>query len=262
MKKSMLIRILTSAVLIAIVVPIVYLGGAFLNGLLVVVACLGAYEIANLSQDTQDWILTCIYAIAIICLVFIPHDYFLVGLVSLLVALFVYYLFVAKTYTLDHLVYSFLMILLVTLAMRNILTLYRNGYGFVGLLYVAFATFLCDAGAYFIGSRYGKRKLIPDISPNKTIEGALGGYACGAIGSFLFGVIACKQLPIGLLILSSLLLPAVAQVGDISFSAIKRRYGIKDFGSLLPGHGGIFDRIDSLIFTLMVFHALLILWGI
>ena len=128
------------------------------------------------------------------------------------------------------------------------------------MLYVALATYMCDTGAYFFGVFFGKHKLIPRVSPNKTWEGSIGGYAVGAVISFVFGFFLIKDLPVSLLAVGSLTLPILAQLGDLSFSSVKRHFGIKDFGSLFPGHGGVLDRIDSLIFCLMWFNALLILW--
>jgi phosphatidate cytidylyltransferase len=104
--------------------------------------------------------------------------------------------------------------------------------------------------------------MIPRVSPNKTWEGSIGGWCTGAVMSFVFGMFFCTHLPVALRIAGSLILPAVAQIGDLSFSSIKRRFGIKDLGNLFPGHGGMLDRVDSIIFCLMVFNGLMILWGL
>lgn len=134
--------------------------------------------------------------------------------------------------------------------------------GWMLMLYIAAACYLCDTGAYFFGVAFGKHKMIPEISPNKTWEGSAGGYFSGLIGSLLVGYFGLKELPFTLILCGSLILPLVAQIGDLAFSSIKRNFKIKDFGNLLPGHGGILDRVDSLIFCLMVFNALMIIWGV
>ena len=108
----------------------------------------------------------------------------------------------------------------------------------------------------------GKHKMIPHVSPNKTWEGAIGGYLIAAAISTVFGLYVLTTLPSSLVITASLVLPFVAQVGDLSFSSIKRHFQIKDFGNLFPGHGGVLDRVDSIIFCLVVFNGLMILWGI
>ncbi len=130
-------------------------------------------------------------------------------------------------------------------------------------LYVALGTFITDAGAYFIGIFFGKNKMNERISPKKTWEGFIGGIFFSFAVSFTFGMLFAyfgqPLLPnifdlkhwYNILILS-LLLPFVATFGDFVFSSAKRYYEIKDYGNILPGHGGVIDRIDSLIFTMIV----------
>lgn len=130
------------------------------------------------------------------------------------------------------------------------------------LIYVLLATFVTDMGAYFVGIFFGKNKINPRISPKKTWEGFLGGIIISAIVSFLFAfLLAYNGHPIykifdldhwyNILILSTLL-PIFATLGDFVFSSIKRYYEIKDFGKIMPGHGGILDRVDSTIFTSII----------
>jgi phosphatidate cytidylyltransferase len=83
-----------------------------------------------------------------------------------------------------------------------------------------------------------------------------------SLAALIYGLIALKNVPVSFVICGSIVLPLVAQIGDLSFSSIKRRFGIKDFGNFLPGHGGVLDRIDSIVFCLMCFNAMLILWRI
>jgi phosphatidate cytidylyltransferase len=111
-----------------------------------------------------------------------------------------------------------------------------------------FAAFGTDIFAYFTGSLLGKHKLCPMLSPKKTIEGAVGGVVgsaliCGAFGYFAMRGVFVHCIVIGVLG------GVVSQIGDLVASAIKRRVGVKDFGNLIPGHGGILDRIDSVLFT-------------
>lgn len=141
------------------------------------------------------------------------------------------------------------------------------GYGFqnlinaraAGLDKVLFALFLVwatDIGAYLIGSQLGRRALAPRVSPNKSVEGFMGGIVSALIVSTIFLVMNKTASPYGLLISLPLivLFSAFAQFGDLVESALKRGYGVKDSGRILPGHGGIFDRFDSLIFVLPLMH--------
>jgi phosphatidate cytidylyltransferase len=115
------------------------------------------------------------------------------------------------------------------------------------VLYVFAVTWSTDAGAYFVGMRFGRRQLAPRLSPKKTIEGALGGLLAATLMSLIWGT--WVGLPWIHCLLLGPTLGALGQVGDLCESALKRDLGIKDFGALLPGHGGILDRFDSLFFT-------------
>ena len=128
-------------------------------------------------------------------------------------------------------------------------------------IYVAIGTFATDIGAYFIGVFFGKNKMNERISPKKTWEGFIGGIVISTICSFLFGFILakCKHPMLNMftinkwyiILILSFVMPFFSTLGDFVFSSAKRYYEIKDYGSVLPGHGGVMDRIDSFIFTLI-----------
>lgn len=131
------------------------------------------------------------------------------------------------------------------IALWGFYTLYEGHTGLaLTTLCVIWAT---DTAAYLVGRLVGKRKLAPRISPNKTWEGALGGFG----GGLLVGIIAEKTLGPGTLMLSSLLfwgtVSIVGQIGDLLESALKRHFNVKESGFILPGHGGMFDRLDSFL---------------
>ncbi|MDO4708219.1 MAG: phosphatidate cytidylyltransferase [Pseudomonadota bacterium] len=113
---------------------------------------------------------------------------------------------------------------------------------------------MADSGAYFAGRRFGRRKLAPVISPNKTVEGLLGGLIAAVLAGVVFGLFAGitpEQLP--WLALAALLTALASVVGDLFESLLKRQAGVKDSGALIPGHGGVLDRIDSVLAALPVF---------
>jgi len=133
------------------------------------------------------------------------------------------------------------------------------------LIMTLFATYATDTFAFFAGSLFGKHKLCPEISPKKTVEGSIGGILGSVILVLVVGIILNRvyNTNVSLIhfIVIGLLGGVFSQIGDLTASAIKRFCGIKDFGNILPGHGGIVDRIDSLLFVLPVvyLYSLLVL---
>lgn len=115
-----------------------------------------------------------------------------------------------------------------------------------------------DSGAYFVGRRFGRMKLCPNISPNKTVEGALGGLVCALVASLSFAFILLPSFNYLSLLIVTILLTCVGIAGDLTESIIKRGTDTKDSGSCLAGHGGILDRVDSLLFVAPVLYYFLI----
>lgn len=107
---------------------------------------------------------------------------------------------------------------------------------------------VCDTGAYFVGVKFGKTKLCPEISPNKTVEGALGGIAASIIASLVITLSFGYFTDILPVLVLTIPLCAAGMAGDLFASVIKRKAGIKDYSNLIPGHGGILDRVDSILF--------------
>lgn len=152
-------------------------------------------------------------------------------------------LFLLATTLLLGISFNFLIII------RNIDILY--------LIYVLLITIMSDTFGHFWGTFIGRVKLCPKVSPNKTVEGMIGGTLFGTfIGSVFFNTFINQSASIFLVIVISLSLSIVAQFGDLIFSSIKRKYDVKDFGNIMPGHGGVLDRLDSIIFSILAFSYL------
>lgn len=122
------------------------------------------------------------------------------------------------------------------------------------------APMLCDIFAYLAGRAFGKHKLIPKISPNKTVEGSIGGTLACTLFCVLYGVVLNsnfeKMLPIWTFAVGGVVIAVISQLGDLAASAIKRKYDIKDYGKIFPGHGGVMDRFDSIVATVPIFTLL------
>ena len=119
-----------------------------------------------------------------------------------------------------------------------------------------------DSAAYFVGSAIGKAKLYPAISPNKTVEGALGGLGGSLLAAVMFSSLFLPALSYGPIILVALIVGVFSQVGDLFESMLKRSCGVKDSGTMIPGHGGMLDRLDSLLFAFPSAYYLISLFGL
>ncbi len=137
----------------------------------------------------------------------------------------------------------------------------QNTLGKYYILIAFIIAFSADSGAYFVGRALGKHKLAPVISPNKTVEGALGGVASAVVLMLLYGLILDKSFGFDVIywygIIYGVLGALISMLGDLSFSVIKRQVNIKDYGNLIPGHGGVLDRFDSMMLVAPLVELLL-----
>jgi phosphatidate cytidylyltransferase len=122
------------------------------------------------------------------------------------------------------------------------------------VLFLAVVTWASDTGAYYAGTLWGKHLLLPSVSPKKTIEGLLGGLALAVSAALLAQWGFASQLSLSDALILGVLLTGMGLLGDLFESVIKRRTGVKDSGGILPGHGGMLDRLDSLLFTAPTFY--------
>ncbi|WAA13573.1 phosphatidate cytidylyltransferase [Fervidibacillus halotolerans] len=259
-------RILTAIVAALIFLPIVYIGKFPFIILIYLMASVALFEMLRMKQ--------------------IP-TFSLAGIVSLLL-LWVFLFPVEYDFTFVHIdmavkgkVFLFLVLVLLTITVITnnrysfdeigftILSVLYIGTGFyylmetrfMGILFIFFSLFLIwatDSGAYFIGRAIGKRKLAPSISPNKTVEGSIGGIFFALIVALLFYYLSdiSNGIDFARFIIFSIILSVFGQLGDLVESALKRHYGVKDSGWILPGHGGILDRTDSWLFVMPLFQFL------
>ena len=145
------------------------------------------------------------------------------------------------------------------LMLTSLVKLAQRPHGVVYALLPYVAAFLSDSGAYFIGIFFGKHKLAPRLSPKKSIEGAVGGLVTTVIAMIIFGIVLHAldyKVNFYIMAVYGVFGSAACQLGDLSFSAIKRLYGVKDYGNLLPGHGGMLDRFDSTFWTAVMVDIL------
>ncbi len=146
----------------------------------------------------------------------------------------------------------FLGIIYIALPLAHAVPLRQVSEGRWWILFLLVVIWANDSFAYYGGRAFGSTKLSPVVSPNKTVEGSVSGLIGGAVAAVVYGNFFLQGTEVVELLVISLLVGVVAIIGDLSESLIKRSYGVKDSGTLLPGHGGLLDRIDSLIFAVPV----------
>ena len=160
-------------------------------------------------------------------------------------------------YSFDDVSYPIAASLYVGIGFQNLVNARISGLDKV--LFALFIVWATDIGAYMIGRRFGRRKLLPKVSPNKTIEGSLGGIVGAVIVAWIFMLVdKAVYTPHNFfaMLIYVVLFSVFGQFGDLVESAIKRHFGVKDSGKLIPGHGGILDRFDSMIFVFPMMHLL------
>lgn len=254
-------RIITALVLMAAVIPAVILGGYYFKAVLLAVLVIAVFEMLHICSRPKIKM----YMYPIVLLFFIYGYLFdnsglfisSHGILMFLVAIFTATIF-DETLTVERSSYIFTMGVLICAGV-HILYEIRDTYGFEYLLLLAFANYGSDTGAYFTGLLFGKHKLIPRLSPKKTIEGAIGGIIFGSIIAIGYGIYCNMFVETPTLMVACVVLTITSQIGDLVFSAIKRHFEVKDYSNLLPGHGGILDRVDSILFNAIVFSFFLLL---
>lgn len=259
----MLKRLLTSILLLPIFIVLILLGGIYLRVAIIILSLVGMNEIyIALSKENKNvhiigYIFCVFYNLMIeeqltrglyvttslfivILLIFLVVNYEKVNIMDCAVTMFGFY-YVSFLLSNIYLVREFP----------------QYGLFFVWLIFIC--AWASDTGAYFVGVNLGKHKLIPSLSPKKTIEGTIGGIVSAGLIALLYGVVlwvfyGLTSNLVWFLAIIGVIGAILSQLGDLTASAIKRYTGIKDFGSVLPGHGGIIDRFDSVLFTAPVVY--------
>jgi len=246
-------RFFTALAITAVVLPTFLYGGWPFRLVVFFFILTSLYEIYDVSKG--KWPIWLYFFMVALIIVFAMLDLssLYIGMIILLMSLFLITISF-EWFTPFDLSYIYTMMILLTTALRSVFV--AVSYGRVELVFILVATYLTDTGAYFSGYFFGKNKLNERISPKKTIEGAIGGWLVGFLSGVAFSYFFVDRLPFDFLVICSAIIPIVSQIGDLAFSSIKRHFGIKDFGTIFPAHGGVLDRIDSLLFSLMAFYIL------
>ena len=251
-------RLISAFVALLIIIPLLVLGGIYFDILVIVLGLLGLKELLDLKKDIPNFVKYVSYVLFLILLIYgytytgkiflMNYTFLIICLLILLSSLLV---FRNKKYSIDDVFYLFASIIFLSSAF-HLFTVVRAK-SLMITIYLILITTMTDTFAFMIGRKYGKNKLMRDISPNKTIEGFVAGSIIGPIIACLFYYFLINKANVLIIILVTIFLSIVGQIGDLVFSSIKRHFKIKDFSNIMPGHGGILDRLDSIIFVLFAY---------
>ena len=254
-------RILSAIILIALFVPLFLIGGKAFAVFMSLLAIMGLYELIHIRESKKEFpFLMKVFAYILVVffslrnftsIEFITNiDYRVMSFIIFAFLMPLVFINDNKKYNLNDALFLIGSTLFIGLSF-NLIIITRN-YDILYIVYMLLITTITDTFALFTGMLIGKHPLAKDISPKKTVEGLLGGLFMGTVIAVVFYHVGINpKLPLSILVLITLLLASVGQIGDLVFSSIKRYYGKKDFSNLIPGHGGILDRLDSIIFVVL-----------
>jgi len=265
-------RILTAVILVPLIfIVLFFLSPYVLAGVVSIICAISAYELLQAIGVKQNGRIR-VYAISSAVIIPIGTYFGLTHIVFPAVFLILmslsFFEAIIAFKTEKNITFSQILIILfagalIPLMMSGLVDLKLMHEGRFMVLLPIICAFLTDAGAYFTGMAIGKKKAFPIVSPKKTVEGCVGGLVVGILSMLLFGVIISLTTPYQVafwaLLIYGLIGSSLCQIGDLAFSLIKREFDIKDYGKLIPGHGGMLDRFDSMVFTAPAIYLLVTL---
>lgn len=265
-------RLMSSVVLVILALVTILSGGYLLAAVLLFLAITAFGELMNackLMKDGKPDGLGVIGVAGIIVyyllMVFTQERiYLFLVLITVLVAFMFLYVFTFPRYRAEQIMCAFFCVAYAPVMLSFIYLVRSLPYGIYTVWMIFISSWICDTCAYAVGILIGKHKLAPVLSPGKSIEGAVGGVVGSALvgalyAYFLVEKVVSEQEITWIFVLISAVGAVISQVGDLAASAIKRNHEIKDYGKLIPGHGGVMDRFDSVIFTAPMIYFLTLL---
>lgn len=256
-------RVITATALMAVLIPVVYFSDTWVFPVFVsVLAALGIFEMHKCTGifDVPTLLPSLVVAFILPCCArlygneqaFLNFSYKMVMVLFFL--MFICAIFSKGKRNVTDVGLTFVMDFYIMMSFSSLVLLrdFENGKYIFVLVFIS--SWITDVFAYFTGFFFGKHKLIPDVSPKKTVEGAVGGTVFCVLCFLLYGFLISKfvdgiKVNLTAFVLVGLIMSVISQCGDLLFSLVKRKYGVKDYGKILPGHGGVMDRFDSVIAT-------------
>ncbi len=270
-------RLMSSIILVILALLTILTGGYLLAAVLLFLALTAFHELLKACKLTKEKGKTngleIIGGIGIIVYYLLmtfsdERIYLFLTLIVILVAFMFLYVFSFPKYHAEQIMCAFFCVAYAPVMLSFIYLVRDLPYGIYTVWMIFISSWICDTCAYLAGMLLGKHKLAPVLSPKKSIEGAIGGVVGSALVGALYAYFIVEPAVSGqkitwIFVLISAVGAVISQVGDLAASAIKRNHEIKDYGKLIPGHGGVMDRFDSVIFTapMIYFLALLLIHG-
>lgn len=256
-------RVMFGGIALAIFLPFLLIGGTafqFFVSLLAMIAVGELIKMNGLAPNSIEGMLTMLASVVLTLplenyLTFLPTDGNYTAYAIVVFLLLGSIVFNIGQYNYSDVVFPIASSFYIGIGFHNLILARMDGLNKV--FFALFIVWATDIGAYLIGRQIGRRKLLPRVSPNKTIEGFIGGIL-SAVAIALIFLIFDKSLlvgySLGMMLLLVVIFSIFSQFGDLVESAIKRHFGVKDSGKIIPGHGGILDRFDGMIFVFPIMH--------
>ncbi len=250
-----------------VTLTVLFAGGIVSTIILTIVSLYGVFEMlkTNSLEKSPFAVVDYVATILLYALIYCGKaDFILPLLLMLLLILLAVYVGRFPKYKDNDVMRAFFAYIYAAVLLSFVLRIRSMEEGLILSFFIFISSWMNDIFAYFVGSAIGKHKFSPKVSPNKSVEGFFGGILGAALIGFIYGVVFAKYIPFSAVLCAVLAalgaIPAV--IGDLAASAIKRDNGIKDYSNLIPGHGGMIDRIDSILFTAPIIYYLVALFNI
>lgn len=257
-------RLLSGIVLVLAALALIITGENVLLAGLAIISLIGVFELYRVFQIEKTWAGIAGYTAVLVYYAnllwkFIPD--MMLFVLGVLVVFMAVYVFSFPKYKADQIFAGFIGVFYVAVMLSCVYQTRELTAGAYIVWLIFLCSWGCDTCAYCVGVLIGKHKMAPKLSPKKSVEGAVGGVLGAALLTIIYGFIFQKQMNLSqenIFVLAgiSAIGALISMIGDLAASAIKRNYDIKDYGKLIPGHGGILDRFDSVIFTAPIIYYL------
>lgn len=250
-------RLISGIILVVLAILVVGAGGGILFTATGIISLIGLYELYRVMEIEKNPLGLIGYLAALSyygLLWFHGEKYVLFLAITALMLLMTMYVFTFPKYKTEEITVAFTGVVYVSVMLSYLYQVRRMTDGVYLVWLIFLSSWGCDTCAYCVGMLFGKHKLAPVLSPKKSIEGAIGGVVGAAVLGYLYALLFGHRMidvgnPRAACALACAIAAVISQVGDLAASAIKRNHNVKDYGHLIPGHGGILDRFDSMIFT-------------